>query len=65
MERLADTLDETVTHVEGTVTNLNSAAKLLLSRHVRSLGTKVCLTGEGATSASPATSTSSSRRCGA
>jgi len=37
-----------VAHVEGTVANLNSAAKLLLSRHVRSRGTKVCLTGEGA-----------------
>jgi asparagine synthase (glutamine-hydrolysing) len=47
MERLAETLEEAVTHVEGTVTNLNVAAKLLLSRHVRSRGTKVCLTGEG------------------
>jgi asparagine synthase (glutamine-hydrolysing) len=48
MERLAETLAEAVTHIEGTVTNLNVAAKLLLSRHVRSRGTKVCLTGEGA-----------------
>jgi asparagine synthase (glutamine-hydrolysing) len=48
MERLADTVEETVAHVEGTVSNLNAAAKLLLSRHVRARGTKVCLTGEGA-----------------
>src|SRR5262249_37282287 len=48
MERLADAIEETVAHVEGTVSNLNSAAKLLLSRHVRARGTKVCLTGEGA-----------------
>jgi asparagine synthase (glutamine-hydrolysing) len=48
MERLADVVEETVAHVEGTVANLNSAAKLLLSRHVRARGTKVCLTGEGA-----------------
>ncbi len=48
MERLAGALETTVDHVEGTVGNLNSAAKLLLSAHVRSRGTKVCLTGEGA-----------------
>jgi asparagine synthase (glutamine-hydrolysing) len=48
MERLADVVEDTVTHAEGTVANLNAAAKLLLSRHVRARGTKVCLTGEGA-----------------
>ncbi|MDB4968639.1 MAG: Asparagine synthetase [Myxococcales bacterium] len=48
MERMADVVEETVGHVEGAVANLNSAAKLLLSRHVRARGTKVCLTGEGA-----------------
>jgi asparagine synthase (glutamine-hydrolysing) len=48
MARMADVVEETVGHVEGAVANLNSAAKLLLSRHVRARGTKVCLTGEGA-----------------
>jgi asparagine synthase (glutamine-hydrolysing) len=44
---MADGLLDAAYHIEAPINNPNSVAKMVLSRHVRESGLKVCLTGEG------------------